>query len=136
MRTKYPSGAGVGTSSIMLIIVMLCLTVFSVLAFITVRVDGTLTDKTVTAAREYYLARSRAEKLIMQVDEINRSGGRVEELQGVQVEGDVASFSVQISGMRTLEVSLRLKEGGYEIIRYMAVDHSSWQNEPSEEVWG
>lgn len=61
---------GVGTSSILMIFVILCLTVFGVLSFSTARADQRLTEKALAGTAAYYDADARAEEALAQIDGI------------------------------------------------------------------
>lgn len=70
---RFPARAGVGSSSILLIIVVLCLTAFSTLAFITARLDLRLTRETVAGAEAYYAADARMQERLAGADAALRS---------------------------------------------------------------
>ena len=59
---------GTGVSSLIMILVVLCLTVFAVLSYTTARADAALTQKSLDAADAYYRAASRMERTLAQVD--------------------------------------------------------------------
>lgn len=120
---KNPSGAAesgsiVGGSSVLVILAVLCMTVFALLSIATVKADIRLSEKQVSAIEDYYEADCRAEEIIGQLRE-----GKVPE--GVTQNGDVYSFSCQISSKRVLETDVRITGDNFEIIRRQTVAYVS-----------
>ena len=70
MKQKGNFHFGVGTSSILMIFVVLCLTVFAVLSFSTARADQRLTEKALAGTAAYYAADVQAEETLAQIDGI------------------------------------------------------------------
>jgi hypothetical protein len=58
----------VGTSSILMIFVVLCLTTFGVLSFVTANADYKLSNKNAEAVTAYYQADSKANELLKTID--------------------------------------------------------------------
>lgn len=82
MHKKNSVGVGIGTTSIIMVFVVLCLTVFGVLALISVDGDYKLTKKTSKSIINFYKADSEAEGLLAQLDEVLvKAGIAVEKLQ-------------------------------------------------------
>jgi hypothetical protein len=73
MNTNQRRGAaspGTGIASLLLIAVILCLTAFGVLAFVSARADLKLTDANAQTVKSYYAARGTAQKALAQLDEL------------------------------------------------------------------
>lgn len=68
MKTKRKIKMSVGVSSMLMIFVVLCLTTFAVLSYVTANADAQLTDKAVQAAQRYYEADNQAEQTIARLD--------------------------------------------------------------------
>ena len=68
MKQKEGFRLGTGTSSILMIFVVLCLTVFGVLSFSTASADQRLTDKALDGVTAYYAADALAEEALAQID--------------------------------------------------------------------
>ncbi len=68
MKQKRNFHFGIGTSSILMIFVVVCLTVFAVLSFSTARADQRLTEKALEETAAYYAADMRAEETLARVD--------------------------------------------------------------------
>ena len=64
------AGIGAGGLSILAIFVVLCLTTFAALSFMTARADRTLSRKAADAARAYYAADTQAERRLAELIEL------------------------------------------------------------------
>lgn len=117
---KSASSTGVGSSSIMLIIVVVCLTLFGVLSFVTARHDALLTKRTLESVQYYYEADAEAQWTLMSVDEwIQRD--MLGQPMGAELHdnGDgTLSFTVSAGETRELRVMLRVAGKDYRIERY------------------
>lgn len=59
---------GVGTSSILLIFILLCLITFAVLSLVSARSDYRLSEKNADHAEEYYQAQSEANQILARIE--------------------------------------------------------------------
>ena len=75
---RYPSRMGVGASSILFILVVVSLTLFSVLSLMQARADAALTEKTAVSVNAYYDADARAQKTLALIDNALQRGGAPE----------------------------------------------------------
>lgn len=135
---RPPSNAGVGASSIMLIIVVLCLTLFGVLSFVTARNDMALTERTAESVERYYEADAAAQRALMAVDEWIRAG-MTGEPAGVELtdEGDGRlSFSVPAGETHALLVGLRVSGEGYVLESYRYENIAAWTADTAENLFG
>jgi len=64
MKTKNTINISVGVSSILMIFVVLCLTTFGVLSYLTVNSDIKLTQRSVENTKDYYKAYSESERTL------------------------------------------------------------------------
>lgn len=134
--TRPASRTGVGASSILLIIVVVCLTLFGVLAFVSARNDAALTTRTAAAAQAYYEADAAAQRALSAVDAWLLSGGAGEP-EGVTLirEGDTASFSISSSDGHALQVTLSLAGGRCAVTGYRYLPDGEWSAEPEPELF-
>ncbi|MDO5111436.1 MAG: hypothetical protein Q4E65_03925 [Clostridia bacterium] len=116
MSNRLPSNAGVGVASILLIVVMLCMTVFAALSLLTAKNDGTLTEKTVAYTRAYYQADATAQRMIADVAAALATGGALPD--GVTRNGDTLAFLVPVSETANLCVTLTDTGRAYTIDSY------------------
>lgn len=128
MNKRPVSRAGVGASSILLIMVVLCLTAFGVLTLVSARVDEKLAERTAVAARAYYAADAAAQKKLAVIDAAIKDGADLTEIEGVSASGDTAAFSVPLGDGRTLSVTLSVSGGAYQIISYRTAADGNWGN--------
>lgn len=136
--SKTASGAGVGASSIMLIIVVVCLTLFGVLSYVTARNDAVLSGRTLESVQRYYEADAEAQRALMAIDEWI-AGGMQGQPDGLALEpGDdgTLSFAVAAEGAHALRVVLRVEDGGYIIERYSYENTGAWSADTTEDLYG
>lgn len=73
MRNKSSGGFSVGTSSILVIFILLCLVTFAALSYITARADFSFTSRSANAVLEYYAADSAAAAKLAEIDKVLES---------------------------------------------------------------
>ncbi|MDO4572903.1 MAG: hypothetical protein Q4C13_06000 [Clostridia bacterium] len=131
------SRMGAGASSILLIIVVVCLTLFGVLAFVTARNDAALTGRMMDGAARYYAADEAAQRAIMAVDDW-LAAGRAGEPAGVtlteEADGSL-SFSVAADETHTLFVTLGVEAGRCRILRYSYENTAEWSADTAQELF-
>ncbi len=66
---KINTGISVGSSSILVIFVVLCLTTFATLSLVSANADYRLTLRVADETADYYAADAQAEELLMQIDQ-------------------------------------------------------------------
>lgn len=118
----------VGGSSLLVIFAVLCLTVFALLSLSTVQADSRLYDASAAAVSEYYAADCRAEEILAQL-----RTGQVPE--GVRVKADTYSYTCPISETQELQVEVRIRENGWEILRWQAVSTTQWNEDETLSLW-
>lgn len=118
----------VGGSSLLVIFAVLCLTVFALLSLSTVQADSRLSDASAAAVSEYYAADCRAEEILAQL-----RTGQVPE--GVRVKADTYSYTCPISETQELQVEVRIRENGWEILRWQAVSTTQWNEDETLSLW-
>lgn len=133
-------GMGVGSSSIMLIFAVLCLTVFSLISLSVAGNDKSLVDTEAGLVTEYYEADEFAERI---VSEILKSDSTPEQILGVSIEtewdwdltAEVSSFICPISDVKDLVVKVAVSEDSYEILIWKMVNTDDWVIDDSLNVW-
>ncbi len=105
---------GTGGISILAIFVVLCLTTLATLSLVSARADFGLAEKTSLSAQEYYAADASAEE---QLAGIMAAAGGADWQAAIEAEGAalevkegfaLASYSVKINDIKTLDVTLEL----------------------------
>ncbi|WP_444642742.1 hypothetical protein ACRQU7_00100 [Caproiciproducens sp. R1] len=69
MRRKGNFHLGVGASSILMIFVVLCLTTFGILSYVTANADNKISTKNAETVENYYTATAIAEQKLQKIDE-------------------------------------------------------------------
>jgi hypothetical protein len=117
-----------GASSLLVIFAVLCLSVFAMLSVSTVQADSRLGQQSREAVAAYYLADCQAEKIL--------SGLRAGQVaEGVERQGDIYSYSCDISDTQTLAVQVRVVGSEYTILRWQQVSIADWQADEQLHIW-
>lgn len=133
---KYPSRMGVGSSSILLIIVVVSLTLFAVLSLVQAKSDAALTDKTVASTDAFYDADARAQKMLAQIDGALAAGDDPSCVDGVTKADDgTYEFSVGAYDGHTLKVAAAVDAGRCVVTCYRYESASEWLSESGETLW-
>lgn len=118
MNERPASRAGVGASSILLIVVVLCLTAFGVLTLVSARVDERLTQNTAAGAKSYYLADAEAQRKLMEIDTALLAGRDAATVPGVTEKDGIAAFAAPFGEGRAIAVEIAIADGTYKIVSY------------------
>ncbi len=117
-----------GTSSLLVVFVVLALAVFSILSIATVSADRRLSESSISSALGYLSADAECEKMLSEL----RLGNIPE---GIEKEGDVYSYSRKINEMQTLFVEVRVSGSDYEILRWSVEAVGNWEPDTDLPVW-
>jgi hypothetical protein len=129
---------GLGAASLVLIFAVLCLAVFSLLTLSTANRNRALTQKRVEAMTAFYAADNAAVELVAKLREAVAGGEVPARIGDVEIRGDgqgVYSYSCRIDGRRALAVTLRLADGGLEILAWREMDLENWTPDDRLNVW-
>lgn len=117
-------GINVGTSSILVVFVILCLTTFAALSLVSADADYRLAERSALASTRYYTADAQAEDVLASLDFILRdsyaaasneteyrrlyteAAGRLD--HAIEFDGTTASYSIDIEDIQRLDVTLSL----------------------------
>ncbi len=125
-RTDAPPA--VGGSSLLVIFIVLCLTVFAMLSLSSVQADGRLSTASAEAVGAYYDADCEAEAILAQLRQ-----GIVPE--GVFREGNRYLYECEVSDTQKLVVEAEVNGAEYRILRWQTEPVVSWQDEEVLNVW-
>jgi hypothetical protein len=129
MKTwKWGFAAVPGGCSLLTAFSVLAITVFSVLSVSSVCTDGKLVQKSAVCAAEYYDADCEAEKILALIRE-----GKVP--AEVKIQDDVYTYAIHVSDLKTLHVSVRVKDTSYEILQWQTVSVTEWDEDDSLNLW-
>ena len=133
---RYPSRMGVGASSILFILVVVSLTLFSVLSLMQARADAALTEKTAVSVNAYYDADARAQKTLALLDGAFWRGDDPESVEGVTKTGEGEyAFTVDASDGHTLSVTLSVASGEYTVTSYRYENNAEWTGGSDNTLW-
>lgn len=125
-RTDAP--AAVGGSSLLVIFIVLCLTVFAMLSLSSVQADGRLGMASAEAVRAYYVADCEAEEILAQLRQ-----GIVPE--GVTVSGNRYLYECAVSGTQRLVVEVEITGEDYRVLRWQTESTVLWEEDDTLNLW-
>lgn len=118
----------IGTSSLLIIFVILCLVVFAALALSSAKSDLQFSEDLAQRKTAYYEASYRAEEIAGEIDSLLAQGKSPEECSAeVKVSGSSAEYEVIIDDSRKLVVSLRITGRTFEIQKWQTVALKEWE---------
>lgn len=143
MNKKHSYGINVGSSSILLIFVILCLVSFAALSIVSANADYKLSNKILTRTQSYYDACNQAEASIADIDITLRSvyETALDEEEYFQTVGHSKSYAIPISDIQTLNINITLlypasKEGlFYQIDNWQVINTGDLEYDDSLPVF-
>ncbi len=149
------TGINVGSSSILMIFVLLCLATFSTLSLVSANADYKLTVKTAQSVSAYYAADARAEEFLASIDGIlkksaenkdtfaQRAAAGLSEIGGCAVtgspEGLTVEYQVPVDDRRALRVLLEVPmdstDGRYRVVSWQVIQTGQWEEDGTLNLW-
>lgn len=109
-KKKLTLGLNIGSSSILLIFVLLCLISFATLSIISAKADSKLSRKVLDRTSAYYNACNEAERALAGVDstlaEVYADSADIEDY--FNTVGHNKSYTISISDLQTLQVTIEI----------------------------
>ena len=144
-KRKYPT-INIGSSSMLVVFIILCLITFSVLSVASANNDRKYSEKIANRTTAYYKASNKAEELLSQIDDklkqiyeqynadyLSQVPDVLTSIDGIDTSNfPSVSFSIPINGTQTLSVSLLIQIPEKEGDTFYTI--TSWQ-EIYTEVW-
>lgn len=144
-KRKYPT-INIGSSSMLVVFIILCLVTFSVLSVASANNDRKYSEKIADRTTAYYKASNKAEELLSQIDNklkqvyeqynaeyLSQVPDVLTSIDGIDTSDfPSVSFSVPINDTQTLSVSLLVQTPEKEGDTFYTI--TSWK-EISTEVW-
>ena len=125
-RTDAP--VAVGGSSLLVIFIVLCLTVFALLSLSSVQADGRLSTASAESVHAYYAADCEAEQILAQLRQ-----GNIPE--GVTVSGNRYCYECVVTDTQKLVVETEITGGDYRILRWQTESTLLWQADDGLQLW-
>lgn len=98
-RKKSSAGFGTGSTSILIIFVLLCLVVFASLSLVSANSDQKLSQKLAARTQAYYAACNEAETALAALDAALQNGGTAEDVEEYYVIDDTQSLHVKLDAV-------------------------------------
>ena len=130
---RKPRGVSVGSALLIMILAVLCLTIFSVLSLSSATASRAMADRTAEETRDYYAADKTACAILSQILE-GDDGAPAAASPGAD-GSTVYSYSVPIDDGSKLMVDVKVSGQKYDILRWQAENISSWSPDDSLNVW-
>ncbi len=120
--------SGVGICSLLTVILVLCLSIFAALCLSSANAEKRLSESYAQSIEAYYSAENEAELILASLRQ-----GQLPE--GVTLDGEIYTYSCEISEGRSLYVAVKITDGEYEIINWQGINDSSWESDDSLDLW-
>ena len=145
-RDKETSSfVNIGSSSLLIIFLILCLATFAILSLSSAKSDYTSSQRLAQHKTEYYEASAEAETVLAEIDNALASGIPAsdipENVNGILIEtdGHKISYEVPMSEKQAIHVVLRLTdpakhENYYEVEAWQVISTSTWESSQSIEL--
>lgn len=120
-RSLYP-GFQIGSSLLLVVLMALCLLVFSALSLSSAIRDYEYSSKIAVKTKEYYEANSKANQ-------------ELKKLMDTKAQGTHA-FEIPLNDTRSLSVSVTIDDDSYQILKWKEVSSETWENDDKLPVLG
>ena len=136
------SGIGIGSASVVLVFVVLCLTVFAIISHTAARNDKALTDVETELVKNYYEADTMAECILAEFLAADTFpvpysilGVELTMRQDPELAVETAEFSCPVSGDRELYVKVAIYGDSYDILSWRMRSTREWTIDNDQPVW-
>jgi anaerobic ribonucleoside-triphosphate reductase len=147
---------GIGISSIMLIFLVVCFSVFSILALMSAKADYKMNQKISDSFSEYYEVNQKAQELVAQIDEQLKQAyeeaasekeyqkiacQKLLEIKGIEIEEKQIDFQVETDDSKALAVELEIcypretEDSLYQIKKWKVELSDSWNPDSKIKVY-
>ena len=139
MKKRSSGSPPIGSSSLIAVFTVLCLTVFALLTLSTAQANARLSDASAVAVSNYYEDDCQAEEMLVEIRKVNDAGGDPAAPSGVTAvqtkNGINYGYSCPIDETQSLEVNVSRQGTVYKILRWEAVRTGERNYDDSIEVW-
>ena len=141
-KTEIKRNANIGTSSLILIFIVLCLVTFGLLSLSNARSDWSLAEKNMGAVSAYYEADARGEEFVAMVDRtVRANGAEPEQLKAslgefYQAEKHLIATEIPMEFGQVLCIELQYaKDRSYQIRTWKVYNQDEYEIDDSLPVW-
>lgn len=130
MRRGKENGIGVGTASILMIVMVLAFTTFGILSLVSAQADWEMSRKAAELSGSWYAAEARMQERLADIDSRLAAG------EEVFAESGLLELTEPVRDGQELQAALRPgTDGGYEIVRYGLVNTGEWTPDNGLNIW-
>lgn len=127
---------GVGTISLLNIVVVFCFATVAVLALVSARADGRLTQKTMETTAAYYRAESAVQQKLAEIDaSLRRGEDPSTQVDGVSKTANSYLLTESMGDGKSLLVEFTAEGSTYRIARYYVKAAENWQPQDGPALW-
>jgi len=135
-------GLPVGGPSLLMAFILLCLTIFASITFMSANRDYRLSQKTAESLTQYYVADNKAEEILAQINSSLKKNETIEDIETnlkdydatIAKEGNIinVSYSIAIKEKIVLAVDARfMAEDKVEILEWKVVNNHTIEDTPT-----
>lgn len=133
-KEKQPTPiVNVGTSSLLIIFVILSLVVFAALSLSGAKSDYDFSKNLADRKTAYYSACNQAEQIAADIDQILAEGGDLADYRDadLKIEGNTVSYMIPISDSQAVDVVLDIEGSYYKVSKWQVVSTKEWEEDNS-----
>ena len=135
---------GTGASSVLMIIMILTLTAFAVLSFVSARSDYRIAMQSLETNQKYYQAERTVQSLLSDIDAVLQTSSSDTKMRNVlaldgsitQLSENTVTFSEPAGENREIVVILKIaNQGTYQIMLYEFINTETWEIDNNMNLW-
>lgn len=135
---------GTGASSVLMIVIILTLTAFAVLSFVSARSDYRIAMQSLETNQKYYQAERTVQSLLSDIDAVLQTSSSDTKMRNVlaldgsitQLSENTVTFSEPAGENREIVVILKIaNQGRYQIMLYEFINTETWEIDNNMNLW-
>ena len=135
---------GTGASSVLMIVIILTLTAFAVLSFVSARSDYRIAIQSLETNQKYYQAERTVQSLLSDIDAVLQTSSSDTKMRNVlaldgsitQLSENTVTFSEPAGENREIVVILKIaNQGTYQIMLYEFINTETWEIDNNMNLW-
>lgn len=135
---------GTGASSVLMIVIILTLTAFAVLSFVSARSDYRIAMQSLETNQKYYQAERTVQSLLSDIDAVLQTSSSDTKMRNIlaldgsitQLSENTVTFSEPAGENREIVVILKIaNQGRYQIMLYEFINTETWEIDNNVNLW-
>lgn len=135
---------GTGASSVLMIVIILTLTAFAVLSFVSARSDYRIAMQSLETNQKYYQAERTVQSLLSDIDAVLQTSSSDTKMRNIlaldgsitQLSENTVTFSEPAGENREIVVILKIaNQGRYQIMLYEFINTETWEIDNNMNLW-